>query len=179
MFGCIWTSVFYWSRAVIRNFNNKCDSIFSCNHYFLISLYSSTCHRWPPPVLSKSVPSWQVVPRDRERTLCAIMSNQKHTSDGIHSTAHAQQYKAQNSMTILNAVRHETNTAENVWKSNSIYSQGNAYMWTHTCAVLYAVCRVPVWHTKSTSAGRTRAWWFALQWQPAWHSASPLCSPVK
>ena len=142
-------------------------------------VYSSTCHRRPPPVLSKSGPSWQVAPRDRERTLCAIMSNQKHTSDSIHSTAHAQHYKAQHSMTILNAVRHETNTAENVWKSNSIYSQGNAYMWTHTCAVLYAVCRVAVWHTKSTSAGRTRAWWFALQWQPAWHSASPLCSPVK
>ena len=35
------------------------------------------------------------------------MSNQKHTSDSIHSTAHAQQYKAQHSMTILNAVRHE------------------------------------------------------------------------
>ena len=76
--------------------------------------YSSTCHRRPPPVLSKSGPSWQVAPRDRERTLCAIMSNQKHTSDSIHSTAHAQQYKAQHSMTILNAVRHETNTAENV-----------------------------------------------------------------
>ena len=77
-------------------------------------IYSSTCHRRPPPVLSKSGPSWQVAPRDRERTLCAIMSNQKHTSDSIHSTAHAQQYKAQHSMTILNAVRHETNTAENV-----------------------------------------------------------------
>ena len=76
--------------------------------------YSSTCHHRPPPVLSKSGPSWQVAPRDRERTLCAIMSNQKHTSDSIHSTAHAQQYKAQHSMTILNAVRHETNTAENV-----------------------------------------------------------------
>ena len=82
--------------------------------HLLMQCYSSTCHRRPPPVLSKSGPSWQVAPRDRERTLCAIMSNQKHTSDSIHSTAHAKQYKAQHSMTILNAVRHETNTAENV-----------------------------------------------------------------
>ena len=98
------------------NINVKSDKtkVKQCRRDFRKGNYSSTCHRRPPPVLSKSGPSWQVAPRDRERTLCAIMSNQKHTSDSIHSTAHAQQYKAQHSMTILNAVRHETNTAENV-----------------------------------------------------------------
>ena len=41
-------------------------------------LYSSTCHGRPPLVQRKSGPSWQVAPRDRERTyapLCQI----KHT----------------------------------------------------------------------------------------------------
>ena len=49
--------------------------------------YSSTCHGRPPPVQRKSGPSWQVAPRDRERTyapLCQI----KHT----HQTAYISQH---------------------------------------------------------------------------------------
>ena len=100
--------------------------------------YSSTCHGRPTLVQRKNGPTWQVAPRDRERTyapLCQI----KHTH---YFTANAQHFKAQRSITVLYTVRDETNNAENVWKINSIYSQCNPYMWTHTCAVLYLkICR--------------------------------------
>ena len=48
--------------------------------------------------------------------LCAIMSNQTHTSDSIYFTAHAQHYEAQRSITMLYrpTVRDETNNAENL-----------------------------------------------------------------
>ena len=52
-----------------------------------ITYYSSTCHGRPPLVQRKSGPSWQVAPRDRERTytpLCQI----KHT----HQTAYISQH---------------------------------------------------------------------------------------
>ena len=60
----------------------------------------------------------------------------------IYFTANAQNFKAQRSITVLYTVRDETNNAGNVWKVNSNYSQCNAFMWTHTCAVLYfKICR--------------------------------------
>ena len=62
--------------------DSKIESISgSGNNY-----YSSTCHGRPPLVQRKSGLSWQVAPRDRERTyapLCQI----KHT----HQTAYISQ----------------------------------------------------------------------------------------
>ena len=55
--------------------------------HFRGNYYSSTCHGRPPLVQRKSGPSWQVAPRDRERTyapLCQI----KHT----HQTAYISQH---------------------------------------------------------------------------------------
>ena len=54
-----------------------------------ISLYSSTCHGRPPLVQRKSGPSWQVAPRDRERTyapLCQI--KHKHQTAYISQQMH-------------------------------------------------------------------------------------------
>ena len=39
-----------------------------CYIWHAIYVYSSTCHGQPPLVQRKSGPSWQVAPRDRERT---------------------------------------------------------------------------------------------------------------
>ena len=60
--------------------------VHSSKNQLLVQYYSSTCHGRPPLVQRKSGPSWQVAPRDRERTyapLCQI----KHTHHSIfHST---------------------------------------------------------------------------------------------
>ena len=45
---------------------------------------------------------------------------------------------------MLYTVRDETNNAENVWKINSIYSQCNAYMWTHTYVLYFTSTYVVV-----------------------------------
>ena len=113
------------------------------------SRYSSTCHGRPPMVQRKSGPSWQVAPRDRERTYAPLCQIKTHTSTSIYFTANAQHYKAQRSITMLYTVRDETNNAENVWKINGIYSQCNAYMLinknsvvnTHMCCTVLQICR--------------------------------------
>ena len=91
----------------------------SCNigvHIAVCSNYSSTCHRRPPLVQRKSGPSWQVAPRDRERTY-ALLCQIKH----IHQTAYISQHmhniikhSGQLQCCIGPTVRDETNNAENV-----------------------------------------------------------------
>ena len=109
-----------------------------------LSRYSSTCHGRPPLVQRISGPSWQVAPRDRERTyapLCQI----KHT----HQTAYISQHmhkimKHRGQLQCCIGLQWEMKRTmlKMCEKINSIYPQCNAYRWTHTCAVLYfKICR--------------------------------------
>ena len=106
-----------------------------------IVYYSSTCHGRPPLVQRKSGPSWQVAPRDRERTyapLCQI----KHTHQTAYFTAHAQHYidySGQLQCCLGLKWEMKRTMLKMCEKINSIYPQCNAYRWTHTCAVLYYV----------------------------------------
>ena len=55
--------------------------------YNKVIRYSSTCHGRPPLVQRKSGPSWQVAPRDRERTLLHYVKSNTHIRQHIfHST---------------------------------------------------------------------------------------------
>ena len=103
--------------------------------------YSSTCHGRPPLVQGKSGPSWQVAPRDRERTY-APLRQIKHT----HQTAYISQH-------MHNIIKHSgqlqcciqwemKRTMLKMCEKSTAFIHSNAYMWTHTSAVLYfKICR--------------------------------------
>ena len=78
--------------------------------------YSSTCHRRPPLVQRKSGPSWQVAPRDRERTY-ALLCQIKHRHQTAYISQHMHniiKHSGQLQCCIGPTVRDETNNAENV-----------------------------------------------------------------
>ena len=106
--------------------------------------YSSTCHRRPPLVQRKSGPSWQVAPRDRERTyapLCQI----KHRHQTAYISQHMHniiKHSGQLQCCIGPTVRDETNNAENVWKKSTAFIHSVMRTCEHTRAVLYfKICR--------------------------------------
>ena len=127
-----------------NNNYNSVSSEFINNDNIFSYVYSSTCHGRPPLVQRKSCPSWQVAPRDRERTyapLCQI----KHA----HQTAYISQHmhnimKHSGQLQCCIGLQWEMKRTmlKMCEKINSIYPQCNAYRWTHTCAVLYfKICR--------------------------------------
>ena len=65
-----------WQKTLSQKIESvqRSAARYVCNNYN----YSSTCHGRPPLVQRKSGPSWQVAPRDRERTY-APLRQIKHT----------------------------------------------------------------------------------------------------
>ena len=95
----------------------------------LVDLYSSTCHGRPPLVQRKSGPSWQVAPRDRERTyapLCQI--KQTHQTAYISQHMHnIMKHSGQLQCCIGLQWEMKRTMLKMCEKINSIYPQCNAY----------------------------------------------------